>query len=70
MVDISAKPIIRREATAEGRILLKKGTLKRIDEGRIDKGDTIQIASVGAIQAVKSTPASQMMCRPIPIESS
>ena len=70
MVDISAKPIIRREATAEGRIVLKKETMKRISEGRIEKGDPIQIASVGAIQAVKSTAESLMMCHPIPIESS
>ena len=38
--------------------------------GNIEKGDPIQIASVGAIQAVKATPSSLMMCHPIPIESS
>jgi cyclic pyranopterin monophosphate synthase len=70
MVDISAKPIIRREATAEGRIILRKSTMKRIEAGKIEKGNPIQIASVGAIQAVKSTPRSLMMCHPIPIESS
>jgi len=70
MVDISAKPIIRREATAEGRIILRKSTMKRIERGAIEKGNPIQIASVGAIQAVKSTPSSLMMCHPIPIESS
>ncbi|MHB8567833.1 MAG: cyclic pyranopterin monophosphate synthase MoaC [Nitrososphaerales archaeon] len=70
MVDISEKPVIRREATAEGTIFLKKSTMKLIEENKIEKGDPIQIATVGAIQAVKSTPQSMMMCHPIPIESS
>lgn len=70
MVDISSKPIIRREATAEGRIILRRSTMKLIGEGLIEKGDPIQVASIGGIQAVKSTPRSLMMCHPIPIESS
>ncbi len=70
MVDISSKPVIRREATAEGTIVLRKSTMKRIKNGQIEKGNPIQIASVGAIQAVKSTPLYLMMCHPIPIESS
>jgi cyclic pyranopterin monophosphate synthase len=70
MIDISSKPVIRREATAEGTIFLLKSTMKRIEEGKIEKGDAKQIASVGAIQAVKSTPAALMMCHPIPIEGS
>ena len=70
MVDISSKPVIRREATAEGTIHLARTTMKLIEAHGIEKGDPIQIASVGAIQAVKSTPNSMMMCHPIPIESS
>jgi len=69
MVDISYKSAIRREATAEGRIVLSRSTLEKIKEKSIEKGDPIQIASVGAIQAVKSTPSSLMLCHPIPIES-
>jgi cyclic pyranopterin monophosphate synthase len=70
MIDISSKPAIRREATAEGTIFLRKSTMKLISDGKIEKGDPIQIASVGAIQAVKSTPTALMMCHPIPIEGS
>lgn len=43
--------------------------MKRIKKNEIEKGDPFQIATVGAIQAIKSTPASLMMCHPIPIES-
>ena len=70
MVDISKKPVVRREATAEGTIHLKKSTIRLIESGRVEKGEPLQIASIGAIQAVKSTPGSLMMCHPIPIESS
>jgi cyclic pyranopterin phosphate synthase len=70
MVDISSKPQVRREATATGTILLKGSTMKLINDGRIEKGDPVQIASVAAIQAVKETPRNLMMCHPIPIESS
>ena len=69
MIDISEKPIITRRAVAEGKIVLRKSTMKRIKDDKIEKGDPFQIASVGAIQAVKSTPTSLMMCHPIPIES-
>ena len=68
MVDISEKQPIRREATAEGTIYLTYATLRRIEAKQIEKGDPIQIASIGAIQAVKSTPQWTMMCHPIPIE--
>lgn len=69
MADISKKPVIRREATAEGTIFLNKSTMKLIENNSVEKGDPIQIATVGAIQAVKSTSQSMMMCHPIPIES-
>ncbi len=70
MVNISAKPVVRREASAEGTIFLKSSTIDLINKGMIEKGDPIQIASVAAIQAVKHTPDSLMMCHPIPVESS
>lgn len=69
MIDISKKPSIRREAIAEGTIRLKRSTMQLIQRGMIEKGDPLQIATIGAIQAVKSTPSSLMMCHPINIES-
>jgi cyclic pyranopterin monophosphate synthase len=69
MIDISAKPIIRRQATAEGRIILRKSTMKIVEDGKVEKGDPLQIASIAAIQAVKSTPSFLMLCHLIPIES-
>jgi cyclic pyranopterin monophosphate synthase len=69
MIDISEKPIVRREAVAEGKINLKPSTMELINKGLIEKGDPLQIALIGAIQAVKSTSRNLMMCHPISVES-
>jgi cyclic pyranopterin phosphate synthase len=69
MIDISEKPVVRREAVAEGKINLKPTTMKLIEKGKVEKGDPIQIALIGAIQAVKSTSRNLMMCHPISVES-
>lgn len=65
MVDVTTKDISLREAEAEGVIKLRKETLQRILDGRIEKGDPIAIAKVAAIQAVKKTPDVLPLCHPI-----
>ncbi len=67
MVDITSKPDSYREATARGRIKLKPETVRRIREGRVEKGDVEQVASVAAIMAVKRTPEILPLCHPLPI---
>jgi len=69
MIDISSKKVIRREASAEGKIVLRKSTMNLIEKGEIEKGDPLQIASIAAIQAAKATSSSLMVCHQIPIES-
>ncbi len=67
MVDISEKPYSRREAEAEGRIILKGETIRRIREKRVEKGDVLEVAKVAAIQSVKKTPDILPLCHPIRI---
>ncbi len=67
MVDISEKPYSRREAEAEGRIILKGETIRRIREKRVEKGDVMEVAKVAAIQSVKKTPDILPLCHPIRI---
>ena len=55
-VDISKKPVVYREATAVGRIRLKKGTLALIKRGKLEKGDAVSLASMTAVAAAKQTP--------------
>jgi cyclic pyranopterin phosphate synthase len=70
IVDISEKDVVRREALAEGTIRLRRSTMKLIEDRSLEKGDPLQIASVAAMQAIKSTPSSLVLCHPIPIEGS
>ncbi len=69
MVDITGKTYSHREAEAEGRILLKGETIRRIREGSVEKGDVIEVAKVAAIQSVKRTPEILPLCHPIKITS-
>lgn len=69
MVDISKKSEQYREAIAYGEIKLKPETITMIKEGRIEKGDPIQIAKLAGIQGAKYTSFIMPLCHPIPIES-
>ena len=67
LVNIGGKPIVPREATAEGFIRLQPATLDAIREGLVTKGDVIQASTIAAIQAVKDTPRIVPHCHPIPL---
>ncbi len=67
-VDISAKPRVFREATAVGRIRLRKETLDRARRGRLQKGDALSIASMMAVLAVKKTPDIVALAHPLRVE--
>ena len=67
MVDMTSKPESYREATAKGRIKLRAETVKRIKEGKIEKGDPIFTARIAGILAAKNTSSIIPLCHPIPI---
>ncbi len=67
MVDITNKKTVYREAVAEGVIRLKPETIKRIKEGKVEKGDVLTVSSIAAIQAVKKTPELIPLCHNLPI---
>jgi cyclic pyranopterin phosphate synthase len=69
MVDITGKPVSYREATARGRIRLRAETIKRIKEGKIEKGDPIYAARIAGILAAKKTSSLIPLCHPIPLTS-
>jgi cyclic pyranopterin phosphate synthase len=69
MVDVSAKPEVYREAKAKGAIKLKSETLRLIREGKIEKGDTFEVAKVAGILAAKSTSSLIPLCHPLPLTS-
>lgn len=67
VVDITVKPEIYRSARAIGKIRLRKETINRIRNGRIEKGDPFLTAKIAAIMAVKRTSDTVPLCHPIPI---
>jgi len=69
MVDITPKPVIHRQATATGRILLKEETVKRIRSDEIEKGDPISTAKIAAVLAAKATSNIIPLCHHLPLTS-
>lgn len=67
MVDVSAKPPQRREAVAEGRIVVAPATLDLIRSNQVAKGDVLSIARIAAIQAAKQTQHLIPLCHQIPL---
>jgi cyclic pyranopterin phosphate synthase len=67
MVDISAKEVVSRTATAEGYINLLEATVEAIKTHQIKKGDVLEAAKLAAVNGVKQTPLLIPLCHPIPI---
>jgi len=67
MVDIGAKPDVRRQAVATGIIHLNPKTVRAIRAGRVEKGDPLAAAEVAGLQAIKSTWQALPHCHPIPL---
>lgn len=69
MVDVSAKPISRREAVAEGLIKLAPQTIERIAADEIAKGNVLATARIAAIQGAKRTSELIPLCHPLPLSA-
>src|SRR4051812_27902945 len=67
MVDVSAKPILLREAVATGEIRLQPATLRAIQKNKIAKGNVLATARIAAIMAAKKTGDLIPLCHPLPI---
>ncbi len=68
MVDVSAKEITVRTATAAGTVQLGAEAFAALAQGLCPKGDVLATAKVAALQAVKATPTTIPMCHPILVE--
>ena len=65
MVDVGAKSITRRKATARGYIQMMPETLKLIQQGSHKKGDVLGIARIAGIMATKRTADLVPLCHPL-----
>src|SRR5438045_7102279 len=67
MVDVSAKPIMSREAVARGEIRLQRATLRLIESQTIAKGNVLASARLAGILAAKKTGELIPLCHPLPL---
>ena len=65
MVDVSAKPVMWREAVARGEIRLHKSTLRRVQSHRVAKGNVLASARLAGILAAKKTGELIPLCHPL-----
>jgi cyclic pyranopterin phosphate synthase len=67
MVDVSAKPVMLRQATARGEIRLQKATIRLIEARTIAKGNVLAAARLAGIMAAKKTGELIPLCHPLPL---
>ena len=53
MVDVGAKRVTTRTATARGRVFMRRATLARLRAGRAAKGDVLTTAHLAGVMAAK-----------------
>ncbi|MGB7982162.1 MAG: cyclic pyranopterin monophosphate synthase MoaC [Candidatus Nanopelagicales bacterium] len=65
MVDVAAREVTTRTATATGRVTTS--TAGRIRSGDVPKGDVLAVARIAGIMATKRTPDLIPLCHPIAV---
>jgi cyclic pyranopterin phosphate synthase len=65
MVDVSAKPLMRRVAVARGEIHLQNSTVEAIEADHIAKGNVFAAARIAGIMAAKQTGNLIPLCHPL-----
>ena len=69
MVDVGAKDITARSATASGWVSLSEETAALIAEGGVQKGDVLAVAQLAGIMGAKKTPDLIPLCHPLALTS-
>jgi len=67
MVDVSAKAVTVRRATARGRVLLSAEAVQALRGGTVPKGDALAVARIAGLQAAKRTPDLVPLAHPIAV---
>ena len=69
MVDVSAKDVTVRSATAVGRVLLSAAAVAALRGRTVPKGDALAVARIAGIQGAKRTPDLIPLAHPISVHS-
>jgi cyclic pyranopterin monophosphate synthase len=65
MVDVGAKPAVRRRALARGRVAMAPDTAERLTA--LPKGDALVTAQIAGVMAAKRTAELVPLCHPLPL---
>jgi cyclic pyranopterin phosphate synthase len=68
MVDVSAKDVTRRSATAESLVKLNRETFAVLRDNRAAKGDVLTVAQLAGIQVAKKTSELIPLCHQLPLD--
>jgi cyclic pyranopterin monophosphate synthase len=66
MVDVGAKPPVRRRAVARGAVLMAPETARRLRD--LPKGDALTTAKLAGIIGAKETSRLIPLCHPLPLD--
>ena len=69
MVDVTAKAVTERQASAQALIQMRAETLSMIQDGGHPKGDVFAVARIAGIQAAKRTHELIPLCHPLLLTS-
>lgn len=67
MVDVSAKAVTAREATAKGVVTCSPAVIELLRGEGVPKGDALAVARIAGIQAAKRTPDLIPLAHPIAV---
>jgi cyclic pyranopterin phosphate synthase len=65
MVNVGAKPIQQRRATAVGKLICAPLTIRALKKNALPKGDVLTVAQIAGIQAAKKTSELIPLCHPL-----
>jgi cyclic pyranopterin phosphate synthase len=65
MVDVGAKPVSERSATARGRLTVSKAVIDMLRGPGVPKGDALAVARIAAIAGTKKTSDLIPLCHPV-----
>jgi cyclic pyranopterin monophosphate synthase len=65
MVDVSAKSVTVREATATGRVRTSAQVVALLRDDGLPKGDALAVARIAGIAGAKRTPDLVPLCHPV-----
>jgi cyclic pyranopterin phosphate synthase len=69
MVDVGAKPLLRRRAVAEGTLACRAETIAKLRAHALPKGDVLTVAQIAGIQAAKRTAELIPLCHPLALDA-